>query len=105
MTQTHNPLRGAAWMLTAGHAFAIVNSLAQYLSIKMHVPSTSVALIQYFIALIAMLPWLRTLGIRQSLKTNHFWLHCLRVFFAVSVFSYGYGHWLTLFQFGKVLHC
>ena len=83
MSQTHNPLRGAAWMLTAGLAFAVVNSLAQYLSIKMHVPSTSVALIQYFIALIAMLPWLRKLGIRQSLKTNHFWLHCLRVFFAV----------------------
>ncbi|WP_318495975.1 DMT family transporter [Photobacterium leiognathi] len=80
---THNPVQGASWMLSAGLAFAIVNSLAQYLSIKLGVSSTTFALFQYFIALIAMLPWLRTMGISRSLRTQHFFQHCFRVFLAV----------------------
>lgn len=83
MSQHHNPIQGASWMLTAGLAFAIVNSLAQVLSVKLHLPSTTVAFIQYFIALIAMLPWLRSLGLRQALRTQHFGLHCVRVFLSV----------------------
>ncbi|ARR49325.1 DMT family transporter [Photobacterium damselae subsp. damselae] len=83
MPQSHNPIQGASWMLTAGLAFAIVNSLAQYLSIKLGLPSTTVALIQYFIALIAMLPWLHSLGLRQALRTQHFATHCFRVFLSV----------------------
>lgn len=70
-------------MLTAGLAFAIVNSLAQYLSVMLHLPSTTVAFIQYFIALIAIFPWLKSLGLRRALQTNHFGLHCLRVFLSV----------------------
>lgn len=70
-------------MLTAGLAFAIVNSLAQYLSVMLHLPSTTVAFIQYFIALIAIFPWLRSLGLRQALQTKHFRMHCLRVFLSV----------------------
>ncbi|MGF1732155.1 DMT family transporter [Photobacterium kasasachensis] len=83
MSHHHNPLQGASWMLTAGLAFAIVNSLAQYLSVMLHLPSTTVALIQYFIALIAIFPWLRSLGLRQALQTKHFGMHCLRVFLSV----------------------
>ncbi|PSV27544.1 MULTISPECIES: DMT family transporter [unclassified Photobacterium] len=82
-TPVHNPVQGAGWMLSAGLAFAIVNSLAQFLSIKLHVSSTTFALIQYFVALVAMLPWLRTMGIRRSLKTEQFFQHCFRVFLAV----------------------
>ncbi|GHA57704.1 membrane protein [Photobacterium aphoticum] len=70
-------------MLTAGLAFALVNSLAQYLSMYFHLPSTTVALIQYFIALIAIFPWLRSLGLRNALKTDHFGMHCFRVFLSV----------------------
>lgn len=83
MSHHHNPLQGASWMLTAGLAFAIVNSLAQYLSVMLHLPSTTVAFIQYFIALIAIFPWLRSLGLRQALQTKHFRMHCLRVFLSV----------------------
>ncbi|OAN17947.1 hypothetical protein A3K86_03245 [Photobacterium jeanii] len=83
MSQHHNPLQGASWMLTAGLAFAIVNSLAQVLSVNLHFPSTTVAFIQYFIALIAMLPWLKNLGLRQALQTKHFGQHCFRVFLSV----------------------
>ncbi|WP_041771278.1 DMT family transporter [Psychromonas sp. CNPT3] len=79
----HHPLQGASWMLSAGLAFAIVNSIAQYLSITFGIPSTMVALVQYAIALVVILPYLRTLGIRNSLKTNYFGAHLFRVFIAV----------------------
>lgn len=84
MTQpNHHPVQGASWMLTAGLAFAIVNSLAQVASINFGLPSTTVALVQYAIALVVILPYLRTLGIRQSLRTNHLGMHLLRVFLSV----------------------
>ncbi|MGF1869459.1 DMT family transporter [Photobacterium indicum] len=83
MSHKHNPIQGASWMLTAGLAFALVNSLAQYLSVKLHLPSTTVGFIQYFIALIAMLPWLNNLGLRHALRTEHFGQHCFRVFLSV----------------------
>ncbi|UIP29377.1 DMT family transporter [Photobacterium sp. TLY01] len=83
MTHRHNPIQGACWMLTAGMAFAVVNSMAQYLSVTFHLPSTTVGLIQYFIALLVMLPWLHSIGLRQALKTQHFGMHCFRVFLSV----------------------
>ncbi|WP_273859546.1 DMT family transporter [Photobacterium sp. GSS17] len=83
MSHQHNPIQGASWMLIAGLAFALVNSLAQYVSINFGIPSTTVALIQYAIALVAIFPWLRTLGLRRALRTQHFGMHCLRVFLAV----------------------
>ena len=48
----HYPIQGAAWMLSAGLTFAVVNSLVQIASINFGLSSTSVALIQYAIALI-----------------------------------------------------
>ncbi|WP_428197980.1 DMT family transporter [Aliivibrio kagoshimensis] len=74
---------GASWMLTAGLAFAIVNSLAQYASMNFGLASTTVALLQYGIALVVILPYLRTLGIRNSLRTNQLGKHVLRVFLSV----------------------
>ncbi|NOH23684.1 DMT family transporter [Vibrio europaeus] len=82
-TQNHHPLQGASWMLSAGLAFAIVNSFAQMASINYGLSSTTVALIQYAIALVVILPYLKTLGIRQSLRTQNLGLHILRVFLAV----------------------
>ncbi len=70
-------------MLIAGLAFAIVNSMAQYVSMILHIPSTTVALFQYFIALVAIFPWLHKLGLRNALKTEHFGMHCFRVFLSV----------------------
>ncbi|KII76189.1 DMT family transporter [Vibrio renipiscarius] len=83
MSHNHHPIQGASWMLTAGLSFAIVNSLAQVASIQFGLPSTTVALVQYAIALVAILPYLKTLGIRQSLRTNKFGLHVFRVFLSV----------------------
>ena len=70
-------------MLTAGLAFAIVNSLAQYVSINFGLPSTTVALIQYAVALVVILPYLKSLGIRRSLATNNLKMHVFRVLLSV----------------------
>ncbi|MFG0605272.1 DMT family transporter [Vibrio mimicus] len=70
-------------MLTAGLSFAVVNSIAQYASIEFGLTSTTVALVQYAIAIVVILPYLKTLGIRQSLRTQRFGAHLLRVFLAV----------------------
>ncbi len=70
-------------MLTAGLAFAIVNSVAQYASIQFGLPSTTVALVKYAIAIVVILSYLKTLGIRQSLRTQLFGWHLLRIFLAV----------------------
>ncbi|MCR9608234.1 DMT family transporter [Vibrio alginolyticus] len=70
-------------MLTAGLAFAVVNSFAQIASINFGVSSTTFALFQYAIALFVILPYLRTLGIRRSLRTQHFSWHAFRIFLSV----------------------
>ncbi|TBR38164.1 DMT family transporter [Marinomonas agarivorans] len=70
-------------MLLAGFAFAVVNSIAQYVSITFQLSSTMVAFIQYGIALLVITPWLTQLGIKESLKTNHFGWHATRVLFSV----------------------
>jgi len=77
------PLLGATWMILAGISFAIVNTLTQYVSYKMQMPSTSVAFFQYFIALIFMSPMLLKMGGINLLKTKHFPTHLLRVFLSV----------------------
>lgn len=79
----HNATQGACWMLTAGLSFAIVNSLVQWISIHYGLSSTTIALVQYAIALAAILPYLKTLGIRQSLKTPNLGWHIFRVFLSV----------------------
>ncbi|WP_162048336.1 DMT family transporter [Vibrio taketomensis] len=83
MSHNHHPIKGASWMLAAGLSFAIVNSLAQVASINYGLSSTTVALVQYAIALVVILPYLKTLGIRQSLRTQKLGLHIFRVFLAV----------------------
>jgi len=80
---SHSPIQGASWMLTAGFAFAAVNSLAQYVSIHFSLSSTFVALVQYAVAFVVILPYLKTLGIRQSLATRHLKMHVFRVFLSV----------------------
>ena len=79
----HHPIQGASWMLTAGLAFAVINSLTQIASIHFGLTSTTVAVIQYAIALLAILPYLKTLGIRRALKTDNLKLHVFRVFLSV----------------------
>jgi drug/metabolite transporter (DMT)-like permease len=83
MKPHHNPIQGASWMLTAGLAFALINSITQIVSINFGLPSTTIALIQYAIALVVIIPYLNSLGLRQSLRTQHFTAHLFRVFLSV----------------------
>lgn len=83
LSRSHSPLAGAVWMVAAGLCFAAVNSLSQYVSFKLGLPSTQVAFHQYLIALICLLPWLVRHGLRQSLWTHQFLLHLVRVALAV----------------------
>ena len=82
-SRRHSPFAGAVWMMVAGLCFAAVNSLSQYVSFKLGLPSTQVAFHQYLIALVCLLPWLIRHGLRQSLMTNQLRLHLLRVALAV----------------------
>ncbi len=86
----HSPLLGAFWMLASGLAFAIVNSTVQWVSFKQGFESANVALYQYGIATVVLLPWMARQGFRASLKTNHLTLHIIRVATAVT----GVQFWL-----------
>jgi drug/metabolite transporter (DMT)-like permease len=81
--KVHNPALGAFWMICAAVSFAIINSLTQYLSINYSLASTTIALVQYSFALVFILPWLMTLGIKNSLRTKNLKWHLFRVLFAV----------------------
>ncbi|QFI54620.1 hypothetical protein FE240_07860 [Aeromonas simiae] len=46
----HAPLAGAVWMMVAGLCFAAVNSLSQYVSFALGLPSSQVAFHHYLVA-------------------------------------------------------
>ncbi len=79
----HHPVRGAAWMITAGAAFAAVNALNQWLGIRLQLASTQVAFWQYGIALLLLLPWW-LLQRPPAWQTRHLRQHVLRVLLAVA---------------------
>lgn len=83
MPNKHSPLLGAIWMITAGVAFALINSLTQWLSFKLHFVSTNIAFYQYTLALFFMLPTIYKNNWHKTCNTQHFKAHCLRVSFAV----------------------
>ncbi|PCI87951.1 MAG: EamA family transporter [Hyphomicrobiales bacterium] len=75
------PVAGASFMVAGGAIYALINVATQYLTANMGLASSSMAFWQYFIALIAMLPWLIKLGF-DSLKTKRFGVQILRVIFS-----------------------
>ena len=75
-------LWGAAYMIVAGLAFALVNLSTQYLTMKLGVSSLIVAFGQYFIAFLFSLPWLFKIGLGAA-RTRQVGKHVLRVIFAV----------------------
>ncbi|AWX15370.1 EamA family transporter [Mergibacter septicus] len=78
---THYPIKGAIAMVSAGVFFAVINTLTPLLSQTSNIASTNVALYQYLIALVFLLPSL--LKNTSSLKTHYFLWHLLRVFLSV----------------------
>lgn len=96
MTQTpsnlHQPssLEAASLMVLAGICFAGVNTLTQYLTMRLGIASTTVAFWQYFAALLFGIPWLVKNGFKH-LKTTNLKLHLLRVILA----SIGVQFWIA----------
>lgn len=70
-------------MMSAGAAFACVNVMLQYLGMKLGVASTLAAFLQYGIALLVMLPFLRLQGLKAAIHSKHRNLHFLRIIVSV----------------------
>ena len=73
--------QGALLMIAAGAMFAVVNTMLQFVTMKMGVSAVSATFWQYSIALIALLPW-QGVGL-AAFKTRHIPAHILRVAFGV----------------------
>jgi drug/metabolite transporter (DMT)-like permease len=101
ISQTYIPpaWRGAFYMVLAGIAFAIINSLSFQITAVMQFKSQSDLFWQYAIALVFSLPFLLKHG-ASSLKTSRPLLHIVRVILSVlglqafnMAFAYGEPTW------------
>lgn len=81
--KNHHPILGATWMVLAGSAFACANTGLQYLGMKLGLASTMAAFLQYGIALLLMLPFVRLSGLKTALQSKHRHLHILRILISV----------------------
>lgn len=77
---THQPIKGAIAITTAGFLFACVNTLIPKLTSVSTIDASVIALVQYLAAFLFLLPSMSNMGFFQSLKTQHFGWHCFRVF-------------------------
>lgn len=57
-----------------------MNTLVPKLTSISDIHSSAIALVQYLVAFLFLLPSMGAVGFSQSLKTGHFGLHCFRVF-------------------------
>lgn len=74
----HRAIAGASWMVLAGIAFALLNVVTQWLTMRMSVAPANVAFWQYAFALVLSLPLLRKLGL-GALRTKAPVYHVVRV--------------------------
>lgn len=82
-TTPHNPIWGAIWMVSAGAAFACVNTALQFTGMKMGLPPATAAFFQYGFALVLLLPFLQHNDIRNTFHSKHRGLHFLRIVVSV----------------------
>ncbi|AGO15921.1 DMT family transporter [Glaesserella parasuis] len=76
----HQPVKGSIAIITAGFLFACVNTLIPKLTSVSAIDASVIALVQYLVAFIFLMPSMANMGFFQSLKTKHFGMHCFRVF-------------------------
>lgn len=84
MKAHHHPVQGALWMLFAGAAFALVNTVNQYMGFKLGLASTNIAFYQYSLAFVLLMPWWLLRQNINELKTRKFIHHLIRVGLAVA---------------------
>lgn len=78
--QTHQPVKAALAIVTAGILFACINTLIPKLTSISPIDASVIALMQYLVAFLFLLPSMMKMGFTQSLKTKYFGQHCFRVF-------------------------
>lgn len=78
--QQAQPIKAALAIITAGVLFACVNTLIPKLTSVSPIDAGVVALVQYMVAFLFLLPSMISVGFFQSLKTKRFGEHCFRVF-------------------------
>ncbi len=76
----HQPVKGAIAIITAGFLFACVNTLIPKLTSVSAIDASVIALVQYLVAFVFLMPSMANMGFFQSLKTKLFGMHCFRVF-------------------------
>ncbi len=76
----HQPVKGAIAIITEGFLFACVNTLIPKLTSVSAIDASVIALVQYLVAFVFLMPSMSNMGFFQSLKTKHFGMHCFRVF-------------------------
>ena len=104
-SQRNNLLAGAAFMLMAGIAFAVINVITQTVTGSVEYGGlgfkpTSDAFWQYFIALLVSLPFIWKSGL-ASLKTQYPIQHIIRVILSalgVQAFVFGLAHGVQIWQ-------
>lgn len=78
--KNHQPIKGAIAIITAGVLFACINTLIPKLTSISPIDSSVIALVQYLIAFVFLVPSMNHVGFFSSLKTAHFGQHCFRIF-------------------------
>lgn len=77
---TNKPISAALAIISAGVLFACVNTLIPKLTSVSPIDAGVIALVQYMVAFLFLMPSMINVGFFQSLKTKHFGEHCFRVF-------------------------
>ncbi len=83
-------MAGAGFMVLAGIAFAGLNVVTQWLTMKLGFPATAMAFWQYVFAFLFSLPFLRRVGL-SAMRTDYPWRHVARVVLA----AFGVGAWVS----------
>lgn len=81
---------GAGFMVLAGIAFAGLNVVTQWLTMKLGFPAAATAFWQYAFAFVFSLQFLRRVGF-SAMRTEHPWRHVVRVALA----AFGVGAWVS----------
>lgn len=87
---TSRAMAGAAWMILAGVAFALLNVVTQWMTMQLGFSATSTAFWQYAFALVFSLPFLLRVGL-SAMRTDYPWRHVVRVGLA----ALGVGAWVS----------
>lgn len=98
---SHQPVKAALAIISAGVLFACVNTLIPKLTSVSPIEASVIALVQYLAAFLFLMPSMIHVGFFQSLKTKHFGEHCFRVFLSaigIQCWTMALAHLIPIWQ-------